>query len=385
MCLQYSSSLHTCAFTVSCTQKREIGWTLKKESWNNWGDRKICLETTIGCRVVDCKTNTAQYWTRCPWWCWPQLWHIWLSVWILNIISGQRSFAKYYFWKGEGSLNFVLSRLWPLALPSSLLVPLVWATEPTIAINVGIVSRWMGAFLNWPYVSQYSICWTMFSQKAHYSIHSSTSAPSAISCHSELHIFIKNEWGFIMSCSCASWASSELQHLSTVDTLSALSWPSTDCCFLSASRRPSDAYPVVPSTTTTFTISHSTSLLVVCTHTPTVWINNSQSRLAQAVPWHAWHQSGNVKTLCTTVLGTHAQWQVTPSAGMPSLPTTPTLLCGLTAARDYWTATCSQRSDSQLCNARVVVYLPGNWLKSLGSALLYLCRPLVFITGKTAI
>ena len=32
-----------------------------------------------------------------------------------------------------------------------------------------------------------------------------------------------------------------------------------------------------------------------------------------------------------------------------------------------------------------LVYLPGNWLKSLGSALLYLCRPLVFITGKTAI
>ena len=150
MCLQYSSSLHTCACTVSCTQKREIGWTLKKESWNNWGDRKICLETTIGCGVVDCKTNTAQYWTRCPWWCWPQLWHIWLSVWILNIISGRRSFAKYYFWKGEGSLNFVLSRLWPLALPSSLLVPLVWATEPTIAIDVGIVSRWMGAFLNCP-------------------------------------------------------------------------------------------------------------------------------------------------------------------------------------------------------------------------------------------
>ena len=103
--------------------------------------------------------------------------------------------------------------------------------------------------------------------------------------------------------------------------------------------------------------------------------------MAQAVPWHAWHQSGNVKTLCTAVLGTHAQWQVTPSAGMPSLPTTPTLLCELTAARDY----CSQRSDSQLCNARVVVYLPGNWLKSLGSALLYLCRPLVLITGKTAI
>ena len=241
-----------------------------------------------------------------------------------------------------------------------------------------------GSFFKLPCVSQYSICWTMFSQKAHFSIHSSTSAPSAISCHSELHIFIKNEWGFIMSYSSASWAWSEPQHLSTVDTLSALSWPSTDCCFLSASRRPSDAYPVVPSTTTTFTISHSTSLLVVCTHTPTVWINNSQSRLAQAVPWHAWHQSGNVKTLCTTVLGTHAQWQVTPSAGMPSLPTTPTLLCGLTAARDYWTATCSQRSDWQLCNARVVVYLPGNWLKSLGSALLYLCRPLVFITGKTA-
>ena len=28
-----------------------------------------------------------------------------------RVISGQRSFAKYYFWKGEGSLNFVLSRL----------------------------------------------------------------------------------------------------------------------------------------------------------------------------------------------------------------------------------------------------------------------------------
>ena len=242
-----------------------------------------------------------------------------------------------------------------------------------------------GSFFKLPCVSQYSICWTMFSQKAHYSIHSST---SAISCHSELHIFIKNEWGFIMSCVCGSSAWSELQNLSTLDTLSALSWPSTDCCFLSASRRPSDAYPVVPSTTTTFTISHSTSLLVVCTHTQTVWINNSQSRLAQAVPWHAWHQSGNVKTLCTAaVLGTHAQWKVTPSAGMPSLPTTPTLLC-------VWVDCSSRLLNCNLLSALrlaivqraggCLVYLPGNWLKSLGSALLYLCRPLVFITGKTA-
>ena len=61
-------------------------------------------------------------------------------------------------------------------------------------------------------------------------------------CHflSQWVAHFHQEW--IMSCSCASWASSELQHLSTVDTLSALSWPSTDCCFLSASRRPSDAY-----------------------------------------------------------------------------------------------------------------------------------------------
>ena len=192
MCLQYSSSLHTCACTVSCTQKREIGRTLKKESWNNWGDRKICLETTIGCRVVDCKTNTAQYWTRCPWWCWPQLWHIWLSVWILNIISG-RSFAKYYFWKGERSLNFVLCRLWPPRSPIFLVGPSCLSNWTNHSDRCWNSFEMDGSFFKLPCVSQYSICWTMFSQKAHYSIHSSTSAPSAIYCHSELHIFIKNE------------------------------------------------------------------------------------------------------------------------------------------------------------------------------------------------
>ena len=124
------------------------------------------------------------------------------------------------------------------------------------------------------------------------------------------------------------------------------------------------------------------------------------------------HYSLYVRTLQPSELITHSQGWLKPYRGTPgtslemskhsvqqfsgrmrSGKLRPLLVCRVCRRHQHYCSSrllnCNLLSALRLAIVQraggCLVYLPGNWLKSLGSALLYLCRPLVFITGRTAI